>query len=143
MAFDVGFAASAALLAGVGLWASGRIRGARVVGMSDTALLATLIVAVGLYFVVIPGFDHGDSVLTVVFATDLAALLIAAFATLAGSDRRDRQVGWWLVAACGVAAVGDGLAAARGRRRGALAGGTDRGPVGLRERGDRRRRGCR
>ena len=111
VAFDVGFAASAALLAGVGLWASGRIRGARLVGLSDTALLATLIVAVGLYFVVIPGFDHGDSVLTVVFATDLAALLVAAFATLAGSERRDRQVGWWLVIACGVAAVGDGLAA--------------------------------
>jgi diguanylate cyclase (GGDEF)-like protein len=111
-AFDVGFAASAALLAGVAVRASGRIRGARLVGLSDTALLSTWIVAVGVYFVVIPGFDHGDSMLTIVFVTDVAALLVGAFATLARRDRRDRQVGWWLVVACAVASVGDGLAAA-------------------------------
>ena len=110
-AFDVGFAASAALLAGVVLGVPASFREARLTGLGDAALLGTVIVAVGLYFVVIPGFRDGDSLLTAVFVTDIAALLVAAFSTLIRADRRRRTAGWWLTAACAIASIGDGLAA--------------------------------
>src|SRR6185437_1572157 len=100
VAVDPAFARSAALLAAVSAGASRTIRGTRLVGATDAALLSIPLVAVGIYFVAIPGFDHGHPVLTVVFVTNVAALLVCAFTTLAGSDRGSRLAGWWILAAC-------------------------------------------
>jgi len=113
VAVDPAFARSAALLAAVSAGASRTIRGTRLVGATDAALLSIPLVAVGIYYVAIPGFDHGHPLLTVVFVTNVAALLVCAFTTLAGSDRSSRLAGWWILAACCMAAAGDGLIAAR------------------------------
>jgi diguanylate cyclase (GGDEF)-like protein len=112
VALDPAFARSAALLAAVSAGAGSVIRRTRLVGGADAALLAIPLVAVAIYFVAIPGFDHGRSLLTVIFVTNLAALITCAFTTLAGRDRGRRRVGWWLLFACASAASGDGLIAA-------------------------------
>ncbi len=111
-AIDPAFARSAALLAAVSLRGRRTMRGARLVGLSDAMLLAIPMVAVGVYYVAIPGFDHGRTVLTAVFVTNVTALLVSAFTTLANTDRAHRRVGWCLVTACALASAGDGLVAA-------------------------------
>src|SRR4051794_30444116 len=113
VAVDPAFARSAALLAAVSAGAGSTLRRTRLVGVTDAALLAIPLVAVAIYFVAIPGFHHGRSLLTVVFVTNVAATVVCAFTTLAGRDRSYRRVGWWLVGACALAATGDGLIAAK------------------------------
>src|SRR4051812_46684226 len=111
VAIDPAFARSAALLAAVSAGAGRTFRRTRLVGATDAALLVIPLVAVAIYFVAIPGFDHGRSLLTVVFITNVAALVVCAFTTLARRDRGSRRVGWWLLFACASAAAGDGLIA--------------------------------
>jgi diguanylate cyclase (GGDEF)-like protein len=112
VAIDPAFARSAALLAAISAGASRTIRGTRLVGATDAALLSIPLVAVAIYYVAIPGFDHGRALLTVVFVTNVLALLVGAFTTLAGPDCGSRRAGWWLLAACAFASAGDGLIAA-------------------------------
>lgn len=111
-AFYVGFAGSLGLLGGVTLLARQNLPGARLDQLGDAVLLATLAVAVGGFCVAIPGFEHGDFLLTLVFLVDLAAVLLGALATLAGLGGRERTVGWAILTACAAAAVGDGLTSA-------------------------------
>ncbi|MEA2468771.1 MAG: hypothetical protein QOJ57_2897, partial [Thermoleophilaceae bacterium] len=80
----------------------------------DALLFDAVVVALGVWFVALPGFDHGDPVLTAVFVVDLAALALAAVPTLAATSRADRRTGWWLLGVCAAAAVGDGIVAAGG-----------------------------
>jgi diguanylate cyclase (GGDEF)-like protein/putative nucleotidyltransferase with HDIG domain len=80
----------------------------------DALLFDAVVVALGVWFVALPGFDHGDPVLTAVFVVDLAALALAAVPTLAATSRADRRTGWWLLGVCAGAAVGDGFVAAGG-----------------------------
>jgi diguanylate cyclase (GGDEF)-like protein len=111
-AFYVGFAGSVGLLAGAALFARRSLAAAHLGRLGDAALLGTLILAVGVYFVAVPGFARGDSLLTLVFVVDVCALLVGALATLARPDRRHRRNGWWLVVACAAASTGDGLSSA-------------------------------
>ncbi|HKR98141.1 MAG TPA: diguanylate cyclase [Candidatus Dormibacteraeota bacterium] len=108
-AFYVGFAGSLGLLAGVAILARRNLSGARMKQLGDAVLLGTLIIALGGYCVAIPGFSHGDSLLTAVFVVDLCAVVLGALATLAGPTGGPRVRGWWLVAGCASAAIGDGL----------------------------------
>jgi diguanylate cyclase (GGDEF)-like protein len=112
VALYVGLAGSLGLLAGVGFLARQNLPGARLDQLGDGVLFATLVVAVGGFCVAIPGFQRGDSLLTLVFLVDLAAVVLGAIATLAGLGGRERLVGWAIVAGCTTAAVGDGLTAA-------------------------------
>src|SRR5919197_2180815 len=111
-ALYLGLGGSLGLLAGAGFLARQNLPGARLDQLGDAVLLATLAVALGGFCVAIPGFQHGDSLLTLVFLVDLAAVLLGALATLAGSGGRERMVGWSIVAGCATAAIGDGLPSA-------------------------------
>ncbi|HEY1360416.1 MAG TPA: diguanylate cyclase [Thermoleophilaceae bacterium] len=107
-AFYLGFLGTAALVGGaVELARLGWPR-AKPEQLFDGLLVGLLFVALGIYYVVVPGFAHGDSVLTVIFLGDLLALSLALPA--AGS------VGWVigapLVAMLFAAALGDGAVAA-------------------------------
>ena len=108
-AFYVGFAGSVGLLGAAAVLASLNLRGARFAQLGDAILLGTLVVALAGFSVAIPGFAHGDSLLTLVFVVDVAAVLLAAVATLAGPHGHRRWVGWAIVAGCATAAIGDGL----------------------------------
>ena len=110
--FYVGFAASAALLASMWDFARVTVRGARRERVVDAALLLLLIVALSAYFVAIPGFAHGNLVLTLVFVVDLAALTFATVGAALRRSARHRRLGWGLVATCACAAVGDAFVAA-------------------------------
>src|SRR3954471_7134524 len=81
----------------------------------DALLFDAVVVALGVWFVAIPGFQHGDPVLTAVFVIDLTALAIAAVPTLAATRRADRRTGWWLLGVCAGATVGDAVVAAGGK----------------------------
>jgi diguanylate cyclase (GGDEF)-like protein len=111
-AFYVGFAGSLGLLAAAALLARQNLPGARLDQLGDAVLFATLVVALGGFCVAIPGFQHGDSLLTIVFLIDLAAVVMAALATLAGLGGRERLVGWSIVVGCTMAAIGDGITSA-------------------------------
>jgi diguanylate cyclase (GGDEF)-like protein/putative nucleotidyltransferase with HDIG domain len=80
----------------------------------DALLFDAVVVALGVWFVAVPGFEHGDPVLTAVFVVDLAAVALAAVPTLAAATRQARRTGWWLLGVCAAAAVGDGIVAAGG-----------------------------
>jgi diguanylate cyclase (GGDEF)-like protein/putative nucleotidyltransferase with HDIG domain len=75
----------------------------------DALLFDAVVVALGVWFVAVPGFEHGDPVLTTVFVIDLVALALAAVPTLAATRRSDRRTGWWLLGVCAGAMVGDGF----------------------------------
>src|SRR5436190_11095535 len=77
-AFYVGFAGSLGLLAAVAVLARHNLPGARMEQLGDAVLLGTLIIALGGYCVAIPGFVHGDLLLTTVFVVDLCAVLLGA-----------------------------------------------------------------
>jgi diguanylate cyclase (GGDEF)-like protein len=111
-AFYVGFAGSVGLLAAAATLARHNLRGARFDQLGDAVLLSTLVVALAGFTVAIPGFEHGDLLLTLVFVVDVAAVLLGALATLAGPTGSVRVVGWAIVAGCSTAAVGDGLTSA-------------------------------
>ena len=80
----------------------------------DALLFDAVVVALGVWFVAVPGFEHGDPVLTGVFVVDLTALAIAAVPTLAATHRADRRTGWWLLGVCAGAGAGDAFVAAGG-----------------------------
>ena len=80
----------------------------------DALLFAAVVVALGVWFIAIPGFEHGDPILTAVFVIDLAAVALAAVPTLAATARADRRTGWWLLGVAFGAAMGDGFVAAGG-----------------------------
>jgi diguanylate cyclase (GGDEF)-like protein len=111
-ALYVGLAGSVGLLAGVGVLARQNLPGARLDQLGDAVLLSTLVVALGGFWVAIPGFDRGDVLLTLVFLVDLTAVVLGAIATLAGVAGRERVVGWTIVAGCAAASIGDGLTSA-------------------------------
>ena len=110
-AFYLGAAGSVLLFAAMALWARRALEGVRMERVVDALLLACVVAAGATYFVAVPGFGRGGSVLTGVFLVDLAALLVAALATVGHGGSRHRRIGWWLVGACAAAMVGDGVVA--------------------------------
>src|SRR3954453_7882800 len=112
VAFYLGSGASICFLVGLVPLLRRDLLQARLERLVDALIFDAVIVALGLWFVALPGFRHGDPVLTLVFVVDLAALALAAVPTLAATDRADRRTGWWLVGVGASAAVGDGIVAA-------------------------------
>src|SRR5438552_513765 len=108
-AFYVGAGASALLLGGVARIARRSIAGASTERIVDALLLDSVVVALAVWFVAIPGFEHHDAVLTMVFVIDVCALAVASVATLAVTNRSARRIGWYLVLCCASACVGDGF----------------------------------
>ena len=107
--FYLGIAASACLAAAMWWLVRVSARGARLERVVDAALLLLLITALAAYFVAIPGFSRGDSVLTLVFVLDLTAVLFASFAAVIRRERSYRRVGSALVLTTTSVAVGDAL----------------------------------
>ena len=107
-AFYIGFAGTVALVCGAVQLARFGWPRAKPEQLFDGLLVGFLVLALGLYYVAVPGIAHGDTMLTIVFLGDLLALLLALPA--AGS------VGWKIgapiVALLVSAVLGDGLVAA-------------------------------
>ena len=114
VAFYLGFGVSICFLGGMLPLVRRNLNTASRQRLADALLFDTVVLALGVWFVAVPGFDHGDPVLTSVFVVDLLALALAAIPTLAATERRDRHTGWWLVGVCAGAAFGDGFVAAGG-----------------------------
>jgi diguanylate cyclase (GGDEF)-like protein/putative nucleotidyltransferase with HDIG domain len=110
-AFYLGTLGSVGLLAAGAFLAQSALRGARLERVVDALLWCAVIAALGTYIVVIPGFAHGDPVLTSVFLLDVAAVSLFTLAVIVRRDSRHRRMGWWLVGAATAAAVGDGVVA--------------------------------
>ena len=103
----VGALASAALLAAVASLTRRTLIGAPAERLVDSALLGILFVALGLFFVAIPGFAHGDRLLTMVFVVDLCALFFTALFVMARRGSRHRRMGWALLAGVVAITIGD------------------------------------
>ncbi|HEX8073459.1 MAG TPA: diguanylate cyclase [Thermoleophilaceae bacterium] len=107
--FYLGAAASACLLVAVAEFARRSLRHASLELLVDGLLVSAVVVAAGIWFVVLPGFASGDAVLTYVFLVDMIALCVALVGTVARRDARHRRVGWALTAACAATSAGDAL----------------------------------
>ena len=75
----------------------------------EALILITLIAALGVWFVAMPGFSRGDALLTALFLVDLVALALAALAAVGGRDAA--RVGGRIALGCAIASAGDGLVA--------------------------------
>jgi diguanylate cyclase (GGDEF)-like protein/putative nucleotidyltransferase with HDIG domain len=113
-AFYLGSGASICFLLGLLPLLRRNLLEARPDRLVDALIFDAVVVALGLWFIALPGLDHGDLILTLVFMIDLGALALAAVPTLAATASADRRTGWWLVGVCAGAAVGDGFVAAGG-----------------------------
>src|SRR4051812_27895307 len=114
VAFYLGSGASICLLAGLAPLVRRNLLRSRLERVLDALIFDAVVVSLGVWFIGLPGFSGGDPVLTAVFMIDLAALALAAIPTLAASERKDRRTGWWLVAVCASACVGDAVVAQGG-----------------------------
>ena len=108
-AFYVGSLGSAGLLVGAAILARRELPGTRFDAVVEALILITLIAALGVWFVAIPGFTSGDSLLTALFLVDLVALALAALAAVGG--RGVARVGGRIALGCAIASAGDGLVA--------------------------------
>src|SRR4051794_8976759 len=114
VAFYLGSAVSICFLAGLAPLLRRDLFEARPDRLVDALIFATVVVPLGLWFVALPGFAHGDAILTLVFLVDLAALALAAVPALAATSGADRRTGWWLMGVCAGASIGDGFVAVGG-----------------------------
>ncbi|MEA2413335.1 MAG: hypothetical protein QOC77_3896 [Thermoleophilaceae bacterium] len=115
VAFYLGSGASLCFLLGLLPLLRRNLLQTRLERFVDALIFDAVVVSLALWFVALPGFRHGDPILTLVFVIDLAALALAAVPTLAATARADRRTGWWLVGVCAGASVGDALVAAGNR----------------------------
>jgi diguanylate cyclase (GGDEF)-like protein/putative nucleotidyltransferase with HDIG domain len=113
-AFYLGFGASACFLAGLLPLIPSTLKSGHTERLVDALIFDSVVGALSVWFVAIPGYEHGDPILTTVFVVDLVALGLAAVPTLAAADQASRHTGWWLVGVCASAALGDGFVAAGG-----------------------------
>jgi diguanylate cyclase (GGDEF)-like protein/putative nucleotidyltransferase with HDIG domain len=113
-AFYLGFGTSICFLVGMLPMVRLNLRHASLERIADALLFDAVVVALGVWFVALPGFGHGDPILTSVFVVDLAALALASVATLSATSPAHRQTGWWIVGMCAGATVGDGFVAGGG-----------------------------
>ncbi|MEA2448874.1 MAG: hypothetical protein QOG63_806 [Thermoleophilaceae bacterium] len=77
----------------------------------DALLIDSVVVSLAAWFVVRPGLDHGDVVLTLVFAADILALVLVTVAAAAAPTRAERGTGLALMAMFTAASIGDGAVA--------------------------------
>jgi diguanylate cyclase (GGDEF)-like protein len=104
----VGAVASGCILGGALAMARQALRARGWSGMVDPMLLAGVGASIVTYLLVLPGFEHGDTILTGVLVTDLAAVVCVC---VAAAGHATVPVKGWLIAAIGAACAGDGIAA--------------------------------
>src|SRR3954454_16126936 len=114
VAFYLGSGASVCFLAGLLPLLRRDLFAARLDRLVDALIFVAVVVPLGVWFVALPGFQHGDPILTLVFVIDVAALAFAAVPALAAAGAADRRTGWWLMGVCAGASIGDGFVAAGG-----------------------------
>src|SRR4051812_2031693 len=114
VAFYLGSGASVCFLAGLLPLLRRDLFAARLDRLVDALIFVAVVVPLGLWFVALPGFQHGDPILTLVFVIDVAALALAAVPALAATGAADRRAGWWLMGACAAASIGDAFGAGGG-----------------------------
>ncbi|MCW2992062.1 MAG: diguanylate cyclase protein/HDIG protein, partial [Solirubrobacterales bacterium] len=83
----LGLVASLALVAGGGFLAASALRSRGRAALLDPLLVAALPTSLAVYLLVLPGFDHGDAVLTAVVVVDLVAFVLAAAGAAATAPR--------------------------------------------------------
>jgi diguanylate cyclase (GGDEF)-like protein len=111
-AFYVGAGASVTLLAATVLLARRVLADAHWESLVDAALMGLVVGTLTTWFVLIPGFGHGDPWLTGVVAVDLAAMLVAGLSLVALDGRPGRPTLTALLSACIAATGGDALVSA-------------------------------
>ena len=107
-AYYFGSAASFLTLGGVAALARRSLAGARLDGLLEGVIFVVLAGALSVYFVVVPGVEQGDRLLTAVFIVDLVALGLATLCAVAG-ERSESRVTWAILAGVVAATTGDGL----------------------------------
>jgi diguanylate cyclase (GGDEF)-like protein len=108
-AYYVGSLASVALLVGTGMLARRELSGTRLDAFVEALILITLIAALSVWFVVVPGVVDGDALLTAIVLIDLVALGLAALVAVGG--RGLAHVGGRIALGCGLASAGDSFVA--------------------------------
>jgi diguanylate cyclase (GGDEF)-like protein len=111
-AFYLGASASVALLAACLQLARRAVIGAARERLVDGLMFAMLALGTVSYFVLVPGFRHGDAMLTAVVLIDLLAVVAAVASLTARPARRHRRVAWSITGVTVAAAIGDGLVSA-------------------------------
>lgn len=127
-AHQFGAVTSLALLGGLAAHLRPRLRHARRERVLDVLQLLVLVVAAGIFFVVVPGVTEGDPVLTLVFTVDLTAFVVAGLLSVTGRRSQDLRVGrrlwlvtlWVLLADGFTAATAAGMTAFPGELRAVL-----------------------
>ena len=110
-AYYVGSGGSLALAAGCGRLARHSLREVSFDRALDALLLALVVVGLSIYFLAVPGFRHGDPLLTAGLVIGLAAGFAAVLAVIASGGVR-RRMTTALLAMCGAVALGDAVASA-------------------------------
>jgi diguanylate cyclase (GGDEF)-like protein len=116
-AFYLGLGGSLGLLAGAVQVAHRSLRDARFERVVDSLFFCGVAAGVGTYFIAIPGFAHGDAILTWVFLVDLVSLLLVGVAVIVRRERGHRRLAYWLTGACAAALIGDGLVSEEAARQ--------------------------
>jgi len=111
-AFLLGALASALLLVGAVRFVAAAVRRVPLEGLLDTFVVGTVVLALAVRGIVIPGFREGDAVLTAILCADLVVLVLAATVATASPLAADRRVGRPLTLAALAGATVDGLLAA-------------------------------
>jgi diguanylate cyclase (GGDEF)-like protein len=85
----------------------------------DAALAGLVFAAIGIWFLIVPGFARGDVALTLVVTADVIATLLVALSAVALMAHRASRSAWWLAGGAVLVTAGDGLvsAAAAGQVR--------------------------
>jgi diguanylate cyclase (GGDEF)-like protein len=115
LAYYVGAVGSAALVFAGAILARRTFAACGWSRMVDAGQASMVVVALGVWFLILPGFRDGDPVLTAIVAADLAALVLFGLSALArrtGEPATVRPAEWWLLATGATVTAGDALALA-------------------------------
>ena len=99
-AFYFGSLGSICLLIGAASLGLRALSGANFDHLADALIFGTLLAAVSVYFVVVPGVQSGDTILTAVFLVDVGAVLLAMTAGVGGATAEQRRIAWGIAATC-------------------------------------------
>jgi diguanylate cyclase (GGDEF)-like protein/putative nucleotidyltransferase with HDIG domain len=77
----------------------------------DALLIDGVVLSLAAWFVVLPGLESGEVVLTLVFAVDVLGLVLMTLAAAAAPSRSERGSGVALIGMFAAASVGDGIVA--------------------------------
>jgi diguanylate cyclase (GGDEF)-like protein len=107
-ALYVGLIASGCLVVAGGTMAGRALRAKGWSALVDPLLLAGVGASIVVYQLVLPGFEHGDAILTGALVTDVAAMVLTV---AAAAGTASRPVKAWLIIGLAAVCGGDGIAA--------------------------------